>query len=447
MGPHDIVNIMFFNDRAVVSDSTWLAKKAKAASFVDSVPRTYPAQGRTRPLFNIIRQAAADGFQELGNAGTTFTVPMHQSMVVLSNGVSGADTGSPAQSALALRDFMNKGRFPDDNTTLPKAPVPIVSVWFPARQVEEFFQNARQFMENLANVEIGGFYSIVREGGDSRGPRIVTSVRKRFDQMHIVKWRVPCIAPTVGQTFKLFFKGTQPLIAGDNFINVPVGIDPSTWPLDIDMDQTLAYAKKHKVHPGGTVKVFGSFCWSSDAKRAQLYMIPKNQPAPQSLKGRSIEKAKKAQKTLIASNMMGKALNSGDTFVEFEIPDTKKFLSGKGKKLTARLVVVDTRAYRTSAITADKILTLPAEKTPLNLLLIGGLTFGGVVLILLVIQIFRGGGGGRRRRSAAAPRPAPAPVGPIGGPPAPGGYGPPAGPQGPQGPQGPPGPQGYGPPR
>jgi hypothetical protein len=438
MGPHDIVNVMFFNDRAVVSDSTWIDKKAKAASFVDSVPRTFPPQGRTRPLFNIIRQAAADGFQELGNAGTNITVPMHQSMVVLSNGVSGADTGSPAQSALALRDFMNKGRFPDDNTTLPKAPVPIISVWFPAKQVEEFFQNARQFMENLANVEIGGFYSIVREGGESRAPRIVKAVRKRFDQMHIVKWRVPCIAPTVGQTFKLVFKATQPVIAGDNFINVPVGIDPSTWPLDIDVEQTVASAKKDKVHPGGKVKVYGNFCWSSDAKRAQLYMIPKNQPAPQSLKGRSIEEAKKAQKTLIASNMVGKALSSGDTFVEFEIPDTKKFLSGKGKKLTARLVVVDTRAYRTSAITADKILTLPAEKTPLNLLLIGGLTFGGVVLILLVIQIFRGGGGGsRRRRSTAAPRPAPAPPGPM--PPVGGGYGAPP-------PGGPP-PGGYGPPR
>ena len=93
-----------------------------------------------------------------------------------------------------------------------------------------------------------------------------------------------------------------------------------------------------------------------------------------------------------------------------------KFLRGKGKTMTALMVVADQRAARTSAITADKILTLPAEDKPFNLLLIGGLTFGGVVLLLLVIQIFRGGGGRRR----AAPRPvAPAQPGP------PGAYGPP----------------------
>jgi hypothetical protein len=154
-------------------------------------------------------------------------------------------------------------------------------------------------------------------------------------------------------------------------------------------------------------------------------MIPKNQPAPQSLKGRSVEEAKNAQKQLIATNMVGKATSSGDTFVEFDIPDSTKFLQGKGNEMTARLVVVDTRSYRSSAITAEKILTLPAEKTPLNLLLIGGLTFGGVVLILLIIQIFRGGGGGgRRRRSGGTPPPAPvvAPGGNYGAPPPPGAY-------------------------
>ena len=423
MGPNDIANIMFFNDRAVVKTSKWTNKKSTATAFVNSVQGTYPAQGRTRPLFNIIKQAATDGFSELGNVGNSVEVPMHQTMVVLSNGVSGADAGSAAQTALALKEYMTKGRFPEDNQTLPKAPVPIVSIWFPTSQTEELFQNARQFMENLANPEIGGFHSIVRKGQSQRAASIVQAVTKRFEQLHIIKWRVPCIAPTVGQTFKLVFKNTNPPIAGDNFINVPVGIDPSTWPLDIDVEQTLAYAKKNNVHPGGDVKIFGNFCWGSDHKRAQLYMIPKNQPAPQSLKGRSVEEAKKAQKQLIASNMVGKAESSGDTFVEFEVPDTTKFLSGKGSKMTARLVVVDTRAYRTSAITADKILTLPAEEKPLNLLLIGGLTFAGVVLILLVVQIFRGGGSRRSSRNRAAPPPVVAGGQPP--PPGPGGYPPP----------------------
>jgi hypothetical protein len=241
---------------------------------------------------------------------------------------------------------------------------------------------------------------------------------------------VPCIAPTVGQTFKLVFQNTNPPIAGDNFINVPVGIDPTTWPLDLDFERTLSHAKKNKVHPGGTIKIFGNFCWGSDAKRAQLYMIPKNQPPPESLKGRSIEEARNAQKQLIATNMVGKAVSAGTTFVEFEIPDTPKFLRGKDKNKTALVVVADTRAARTSAITADKILELPAEEKPLNLLLIGGLTFGSVVLILLVVQIFRGGGR-RRSRGRSAPKPV---LGQYQGPQNPGGQ-----------PGGPPG--GYGPPR
>jgi len=421
MGPNDIANVMFFNDRAIVRNSKWMAKKASAASYIDSVARTFPAQGRTRPLFNIIKTAATDGFRELGNVGSKIEVPMHQAMVVLSNGVSGSDTGSPAQVALALKEYMTQGRFPENNETLPKAPVPIISIWFPTRQMEEFFQNARQFMENLANPEIGGFHSIVQSGQGHRAANIVNAVTKRFDQLHIVRWRVPCVAPTVGQTFKLIFTSTDKPVGGDNFKNVPVGIDPTTWPLDIDVEATLKHAKKNRVHPGGEVKIFGSFCWGSDHKRAQLYMIPKNQPAPQSLKGRSVDEARDAQKQLITSNMVGKATSAGDSFVEFDIPDKTKFLQGKGKKMTARVVVVDTRSYRTSAVTADTILTLPAEKTPLNLLLIGGLTFGGVVLILLVVQIFRGGGGSRRRRRAATPPP---PVGPGGYQP-PGGGGPP----------------------
>jgi hypothetical protein len=202
---------------------------------------------------------------------------------------------------------------------------------------------------------------------------------------------------------------------------VPVGIDPSTWPLDVDTEQTLQHAKKNKVHPGGDVKIFGNFCWGSDHKRAQLYLIPKNQPAPQSLKGHSIDEAKKAQQQLIASNLVGKATSSGDGYVEFEIPDSTKFLQGTGDQLTARMVVVDTKAARTSAITADKILTLPAQKKPLNYLLIGGLTFGGVVLILLVVQLFRGGGRKRSRGTAGAPPPVVAPGAP------PGGWGPPRG--------------------
>jgi hypothetical protein len=282
-------------------------------------------------------------------------------------------------------------------------------------------------MENLANPEIGGFHSIVRSGGARRGARIARTVTTRFDQMHLIKWRVACIAPNINQTFKLFFKNTNPPIAGDNFINVPVGIDPSTWPLDIDLEMTLHEAKKNPIYPGGTVRVFGNFCWGGDAKRAEIYMVPKNQPAPTTLKGSSIEDAKKAQQTLIAANMLGKASAAGDTFAEFDIPDSEKFLAGKGEKRSARLIVFDTRAKRSSAITADKIVTLPARKAPFPWMWTAGAIFAALCIVLLLFSLLRG----EKRRSSAAspPRPVVAGAGviPAGG--IPGAVGPMAAPR------------------
>ncbi|WP_438000885.1 FHA domain-containing protein [Sorangium sp. So ce185] len=432
MQPNDIVDVIFFNDRGVVEDSKWVGNKQAAAQAIAGVTRTYPTQGRTRPLFTIIKNAATDAFKELGNAGQGVSVPMHQAMVVLSNGSAGADPSSTAAASNLLRDYLTKGRFPENNDVLPKTPVPVISIWFPSRLVEEFTANAREFMEGMANTEIGGFFSVVRDGQQRRAANIVNAIRTRFNKMHIVKWRVSCVAPSITQTFKLAFVNTDPPIAGDaTFQNVPVGIDPTAWPLDIDRDATDRAAKKTPLYPGGTIKIFGNFCWGGNAQRAEIYMIPKNQAAPQSLQGGSIEDARKAQRTLIDGGMRGKAISAGDSVVEFELPDTDKFLVGKGDQMTARLIVYDNHARRTSAVTADKILTLKAKEAPLPYLLIAGVTFGGVVIVLLLVSIFRGGGGRRRGGTAAAapPRPivagggSPPPYAPAPPPPGDFGYG------------------------
>jgi hypothetical protein len=424
MGPQDIVDVMFFNDKGVVEDSKWVGTKAGAMTSINNVPRTYPSQGRTRPLFSIIKQAATDGFKELGNAGQNVVVPMHQAMVVLSNGSAGADPTSNSAASNLLKDYLTKGRFPENNDVLPKTPVPVISVWFPSKLIEEFGANAREFMEGMANTEIGGFFTIVRDGQQGRAANIVNTVRTRFNKMHIVKWRVACVAPSITQTFKLFFSNTNPAIAGDaTFQNVPVGIDPTTWPIDIDRAATERAAKADPIYPGGTVKIYGNFCWGGSAQRAEIYMVPKNQAAPTTLQNGNVEDAKKAQRTLIEAGMRGKAVSAGDSIVEFELPKTDKFLVGKGETMTARLIVYDNQARRTSAVTADKLISLKARDAPLPYLLIGGATFGGVVLILLIVSIFRGGaGGGKRRGSAVAPPrpvvaggPAPAPMGGMGG--------------------------------
>jgi len=415
MGPNDIVDVMFFNDKAVVLDSKWTPSKQAASAFMANASGTYPTQGRTRMLNKIIRTAVTDGFNELGNAGVNVKEPMHQALVILSNGSAGTDPESTSAGANILKGYITKGRFPEENTARPKMPVPVISIWFPSKAMEEFQQNAHEFMEGLSNQEIGGFFSIVRDRQSHRAANIVNSVRTRFNKMHIVKWRAACVAPTVTQTFGLAFVNTNPPIAGDNtFADVPVGIDPTTWPIDIDRDATEKYAKtKEPLYPGGKVRVYGNFCWGGNAQRAELYMVPKNQPAPTTLQGGSLEDAKKAQRNLIESGMRGKATSASDTFVEFEIPDSDKWLSGKGDTMTGRLIVYDNGAKRSSPITQDKILTLKAKAAPLPFLLIGGATFGGVVVILLLVSIFRGGGKKGRQQSAAAPRPVVAGGGPA----------------------------------
>src|SRR5690606_15962363 len=117
--------------------------------------------------------------------------------------------------ALELSKYLSQGRFPEDNTALPKVPVPIVSVWFPPATYDEFRQNSLEFMQNMANVELGGFFTVVRSGQGGRAPAIVNTVRQRFSKMQIVKWRVACVAPSVTQTFGLVFTNVKPPILGD----------------------------------------------------------------------------------------------------------------------------------------------------------------------------------------------------------------------------------------
>ncbi len=403
MGPNDIVDVMFFNDQNIVKHSKWTSKKADIVRFIDDVTTTFPKQGRTKTLFSIVQKGVTDGFSSLGNVvGTELNIPLHQAMVLLSDANAGTDINSAAAGALQLRDYLTKGRFPQDNTTQPKMPLPVVTVWFPNRAEEEVFANARQFMENLANPEIGGAFFIVMPG-QSKGSNIARAVTERFDLMNIVKWKVPCLQPTITQDFQLVFKDFEQPIKGDACLECPLGQDPKLWPLDVDYKETESFAKKNKLYPGGTVRIFGTFCWGTEVERAELYMLPKNQPAPQTLEGKTIEEAQKARNTLIRSNMRGKAINGGDTFVEFELPDTTKWLKGKEKDWSARLIVYDSRAARTSPVTDDKILTLAAQEKPMNYILIGGLTFGGLVVLLLLVNVLVMGRGSRRRGSGAAP--------------------------------------------
>ncbi|HKO48913.1 MAG TPA: hypothetical protein VJV79_14375, partial [Polyangiaceae bacterium] len=386
MGANDIVNVMFFNDRQVVKDSKWItaAQKARAQSVINGTTDTFPSSGRNRSLLTIVKTAATDGFGALGNVGDDVAIPLHQAMIVLSNGYGGADPSTTGPGALQLQQYLTGGRFPEDNTALPKLPVPVISIWYPPGVVDEFRQNSLEFMQNMANTDIGGFFSVMREGGGARSNSIVSTVRQRFSKMHIVKWKASCVAPTVTQSFKLVFNNVKPPILGDNtFKDVPVGIDPSTWPLDVNVVYTQDMAKAQGgVYPGGTFKVYGDFCWGGDKGRAEVYFLPSGQPLPTALAGADIEQAKRTQQQLIAMGMKGTSLEANDTSAQFEAPDKDKILAGSGDQAVVRLVVYDNKARRTSGVTAATIIQLKGTTQPLPLLLILSACLGLVVIAL-----------------------------------------------------------------
>jgi hypothetical protein len=286
--------------------------------------------------------------------------------------------------------------------------------------VDEFKQNSLEFMQNMANPEIGGFFSVVQGGGAERGKSIVHAVRTRFSKMYVVKWRVSCIAPTITQSFKLVFNNVTPPILGDNsFKDVPVGIDPTTWPLDVNLDYTKQLIARNPVFPGGKFKVYGDFCWGGDTTRAEVYFLPAGQQPPTDMQGADIEKAKRTQQQLIAQGLRGKALETTDTFAEFEAPDNDKLIHGQGDNAVARVLIYDNKAHRTSGLTAETILEVRATTAPLPILWLLGGAFGVVVVALLLVVVLRGGGRGKRRTTAAPSAPVvaggPAPV--IAGPP------------------------------
>jgi hypothetical protein len=304
---------------------------------------------------------------------------------------------------------MTNGRFPEDNTALPKTPVPVISVYFPPKTFDEFANNSLEFMQGLANPQIGGFFNVMQSGEGERSKAIVRAVRTRFSKMFIVKWRVSCIAPSVSQTFKLLFKDTNPPIVPDaTFKDVPLGIDPTTWPLDVDLQKTQASAKEG-VYPGGTFKVYGDFCWGGDTNRAEVYFLPAGQAPPAEMTGGDVDQAKRAQQELIAQGMRGEVLQTADTFAEFKAPDNDKLIHGSGSSAVARFVLYDNKAARASGVTAESIASVPARSAPFPILFVLVGLLGVVVIGLVVVLITRGGG--KKRSTAAQRQPAPVMVG------------------------------------
>ena len=432
MGPNDLMDLMIFDDRArqYVRDSKWKTFKERndLVKILNEVPSPMPSHGSDRPLFSQIKDMTTNAFGDLGSSKGPEQIPLHQAMVVLSNGSGRGDPASASPSAEVFHQYLNKGRFPEDNTSLPKTPLPVISIWFPntggiANSL--FKNNDAQFMQSLANTEIGGYFDIVRGGqGTAKGKTIIGLVKQRFNAMWVVKWRLSCLNSSVEQSFNLVFVNTKPIIAPDgSFKDVPIGVDPSQWPLDIDVAKTKAEADANPLYPGGTFRVYGEFCWSGDKTRAEAYFVPAGTRADPNANSTDPELAKKAMQSLIAQNMRGAAVDVGDAFATFQVPDDEKVLEGSGDTAVSRVVLYDNKAHRASGHDEKSVLTLKAKKAPFNLLLILGIAGGIIVVGLLLVVLLRGGGGGGgggKRRGATPP---PAPVVAGGGPPYGGGGG------------------------
>ncbi len=453
MRPNDIINLVIFDDRQTIGDSKWKSYKDRAV-VVDTLkaqPNAAPSHGQGRALFDQIKKVANDGFGTMGNNIPSEQIPMHQAMVVLSNGSGKNDIATSGPAAEAFKDVFRQGRFPQENTALPKQPTPIISVWLPNPTGEIlrdlYSNNDQQFMQSLVDRETGGFYDVVQQGqGSTKGPIIVQRVRERFDAMYLVKWTVACLNPSLEQSFTLAFENTQPKVLPDaTFKKVPLPVDPTKWPLAVDVEKTVKEAGANALHPGGKFKVFGQFCWGSDKGRAKAYFVPAGtKPDPKRTNSRDPKVVEQTIQQLKAQNMIGNAIDTSDAYAEFQVPDDERVLEGTGENMVARVILGDEKARRASAIDDKGVLTLKASKKPLDWLIIGAIAGGVLVIILLIVAVSRGGG---KKRGGGGPPPG----GPYGGggggyPPGPPGY-PPAGGYG--GPGGAPpgyggGPPGYG---
>jgi FHA domain len=432
MQPNDLMDLMFFDDVQVVKDTKWKTYRQRAdlGNALNDFKSPTPSHGRDRALFSEIKSMTQDAFGSLGNSDQPDTVPLHQAMVLLSNGAGRGDPESASPNADVFHQYLNQGRFPSDNTSLPKTPLPVVSVWLPnaASLAESIYRNNEAtFMQALANPEIGGFFDIVQDGqGATKAKTISGLVRGRFNAMWLVHWTMSCVNPSVDQTFNLVFENTHPAIAPDGtFKEVPLGMDPTQWPLDVDVAKTVQEAQSNPLYPGGQFTVYGDFCWAGDKQRAEAYFIPAGtRPNPQQTSSRDPEVAKKAMQQLQSQHMLGAAVTSGDGFATFLVPDDDKVLEGAGDNTVARVVVYDNKAHRASAIDEKGVLTLKAVKKPLSWPLVAGIAGLLVVIVLFALVLLRGGGGGRRRGGGAPPTPVGQPG--YGAPPG-GGYVPPAG--------------------
>jgi FHA domain len=386
LGPADLVNVVVLGERSVLSDSSWqtASERTQVSAALDKLKGPVKSRERTRPLLTLLRKAVEDAFVTFeGPKGRK--APLHQAVVFLSSGFGGGDPATTGPGALELHERLTTGNFGSSRTT-PKFPLPMVSVMTPPSGYPEYASLARDFMQNLANPEIGGFFTVIQDGQGSHATRIVDAVRSRFAELTVARFRLACVAPQAYQSFSLLFPGADPAILGDaSFEHVPLGIDPSAWPLDVDVALTRRKVEEAGgLFPGGTFKVFGHFCWGGDLARPEVYFLPPGEALPELTSATGTASAEEIRRRLIALDMRSAATSANDAFAEFEVPESERILHGSGDRQTSRFIVMDRLDRRTSGLTAGSVIEVRSRKRPVPLVwtILGT---GGVAAVLLLI--------------------------------------------------------------
>ncbi len=384
--PNDALDLVVLDDRRVVSDSGW--RDASAREQLSSAIRAATPGGaqRNRGLVTLLEGATKTAFGALPGTKLRSGTPLHQALVVLSTGYGGADPKSTGPGGAELSRALEQGRFPADNTSAPKMPIPIVSVAFPTDVLPEHRHNAAELMRALHSPRIGGAHHAIETWDEHRAQAIVGQVRKRFDAMHVVRWRLPCLAPTPTQSLRLEFpRAPAPMIGDATFRDVPLGA-PLRFPLAIDFERTRSeVAQAGGLAPGDTLRVYGRFCWGDQRARARAYFLPRGTLVPDTLDDADPNRIEQSRADLVRAGLSSAAKRSDASFVEVVIPSDSRLV---GSEL--RVVLEDEVGPRTSGLTARRIITVKSRR--------GWPRWLPWTLGALVLAALGGGGWALRRR-------------------------------------------------
>lgn len=386
LAPTDLVNVVVLGEKQVIGDSGWLMQSGQSAAeaTLGKTREVVRSRDRTRPLLTLLKQSVQDAFRTL-SPPSGMRLPLHQAVVILSSGYGGGDPATTGPGAVEFSRFLTEGRFGEAGTLLPKLPLPTIAIMTPPSGYPEHAQLASDFMRSLPNPEIGGFFSVIQKGQAAHASRIVDAVRARFSSLIVARFRLACVAPTLTQSLSLIFPGSDPPILGDaSFKDVPLGFDPASWPLDVDLAATRREMDAGGgLFPGATFKVFGHFCWGGDLSRPEVYFLPPGEALPESLAASGSSAYEEVRRRLIALDMRSPALAANESFAEFRVPETERILHGSGDRQAARFVIVDRKAKRSSGLTAGTAIEVKATKRPIPQFWYWALGAGALTLITL----------------------------------------------------------------